>query len=335
MSAATAERVADRTLDVPVTVWGFGVGGALSAMVRAGRRLDRDDWVEGVAALIVPSLDARPDPTDHLISVKALQALAAARPDTKIDDTCERWATAVLDAHRPMPGGPRVHRPDLPAWASTIWVDCMHTDGPGLAALGMYDDAVACAREYAAVLQRDDGLFHHGYDASAGRGNGVAWGRGQAWALLGLVETLRLVDDAVLRHRLARLVDAIAAHEDRVGRDGGEGRVGRDGGNGTGRWRAIVDDPESPVENSVAAYVAQGVARAVRYGLVDAAHASMADRAYAATVRLLDDGGLRVSEATPVGDTENYRSRALGVFPWGQAPVLHAMLDRLDGEGAS
>ena len=307
--------MAERTLRCPVTIWGFGVGGALSALVRAGRRLGHDKYVDAVATLVKPALMAPRDPTDHLISVEALLALAEVRPGWDAGGACSRWVTAVLDAHRPTPGGPRVHRPDLPAWASTIWVDCMHTDGPGLAALGRRDEAVTCASEYAAVLQRDDGLFHHGYDASAERGNGVAWGRGQGWALLGLVETLRLVDDAALRRRLERLVEAMGAYEE------------------SGRWRTVVDDPDTPVENSVAAYVAQGVTRAVRYGLVDATHAPMAARAYAVTVGAVVDGGLRVSEATAVGDKENYRSRALGVFPWGQAPALHAMLDRLDQEG--
>lgn len=313
----TISAVAERTRSCRMRIWGFGVGGALSGMIRAGRRLGRAEWVEMAASLVEAALDAGPDPTDHLISVETLLALSEVRPEWDVGGACSRWAAAVLHARRPAPAGPRVHRPDLPVWSSTIWVDCMHTDGPGLAALGMRDEAVSAAGEYAAVLQRDDGLFHHGYDVASGHGNGVAWGRGQAWALLGLVGTLRAADDAGLRYRLERLVEAIALHED------------------LGRWRTVIDEPDAPIEHSVAAYVAYGVSRGIAHGLVDESHAPMVERAYESTLQSLVSGGLPVSEATPVGDSENYRSRDLGVFPWGQAPVLHAMLDRLDGKAAS
>lgn len=309
-----ASEVAERTRTLSVTVWGFGVGGALSALARAGDLLDKPQYVDDVIELVAPSLAAAPDPTDHLISVEALRVLASVRPGVKIDEACERWMRAVLDAKRPRPGGPRVHRPDLPRWSTTIWVDCMHTDGPGLAALGLHDDAVTAAQEYSAVLQRDDGLFHHGYDVDAERGNGVAWGRGQGWALLGLVDSLSMTHDDGLLRRLNRLAEALAWHED------------------DGRWHTFVDDPASPLEHSVAAYVANGLGRAIVRGLVDDAYSAIVRRASAATIEVLDRGGLTVSEATPVGDVANYTTRAVGVFPWGQAPVLHLLLDRLELE---
>lgn len=306
--------VADRTAACPVTIWGFGIDGTLSGLVRASAALDDPVYADRVAALVGPALDGPPAPTDHLIPVPALLALREARPLTAVDAACERWAAAVLDAPEAWPDGPRVHRPDLEPWSSTIWVDCMHTDGPGLAALGRLPEAVEYAAAYAAVLQRDDGLFHHGYDVAARRGNGVAWGRGQAWALFGLVDTVRAAPDDALVARLARLVEALAEHED------------------GGRWHTVVDDPASPVEDSVAAYLAWGLRRAVRHGLVDAGYAAVAGRAFDATLAVLDDGALVVSEATPVGDRQNYVSRATGVYPWGQAPVLHALLDRIEEE---
>lgn len=312
----TLAQIADRTMATPIRVWGFGVGGALAGLVRVGELLDDSQYVDAVAELVAPSLTAAPDPTDHLISVEALHGLAAVRPDIKIDDACERWMRAVLDAPHARADGPRPHRPDLPSWSSTVWVDCMHTDGPGLAALGKTDAAVTYAAEYAAALQRDDGLFHHGYDVDSERGNGVAWGRGQAWALLGLVETLRVIDDDGLRLRLQRLAESIAAHED------------------DGRWHTIVDEPDSPIENSVAAYVGDGLGRAVSLGLVDEAFHAIVARASDTTLASLDDGGLTVSEATPVGGETNYVTRSVGVYPWGQAPVLHALADRIEAEAA-
>jgi rhamnogalacturonyl hydrolase YesR len=309
------QAVADRTTACDFTIWGFGVGGALSGLVRAGEETRTPAYANFVTGLVRPSLTAARDPTDHLISVEALLALAQARPDLRVDDACQRWTRTVLDAERPVPGEPRVHRPDLQRWSSTIWVDCMHTDGPGLALFGYTDEAVAAAEEYAAALQRPDGLFHHGYDVSSGRGNGVAWGRGQAWAMLGLLGTLEHADDPGLRHRLERLVGALARHERE------------------GNWGTVVDDPSAPVERSVGAYVAWAVPRAVGLGLVDRGYAAMAERAYSAMLSALDHGALTCSSATPVGAAEAYKRQGTGTYPWGQAPVLHALLDRLAEEG--
>ncbi|MEV4545685.1 glycoside hydrolase family 88 protein [Micromonospora echinaurantiaca] len=307
--------VAQVTAATTPRIWGFGVGGILTALLRAGDTLGRPDLTQRVVDLVAPSLTAPPDPTDHLIAVEALLALADRRPDLDVTDACHRWLTAVRDARPAHPGGPRLHRPDLPPWSATVWVDCMHTDGPGLAALGHADEAVSYATEYATALQLPHGLFQHGYDARAGHGNGVAWGRGQAWALLGLTETLLHAPDNGLAERLVRLVDALAAHE-------------RDG-----EWSTVVDDPHAPVEASTSAYLAWILPHAVDAGLVDPAHGAMADRAWAATLRrLAPNGALAVSEATPVGAARDYRHRALGVFPWGQAPVLHAALDRAIAE---
>ncbi|SIM59621.1 glycoside hydrolase family 88 protein [Micromonospora cremea] len=303
--------IAEVTAATTPRIWGFGVGGTLTALLRAGDALRRPDLTQRVVDLITPSLTAPPDPTDHLIAVEALLALAARRPDLDVADACRRWLAAVRHARPAHPGGPRVHRPDLPPWRSTVWVDCMHTDGPGLAALGHHDEAVAHTIEYAAALQLPSGLFQHGYDAVAERGNGVAWGRGQAWALIGLTDTLVRAYDDRLAERLTRLVDALATHE-------------RDG-----QWSTVVDDPRAPVEASVAAYLAWAVPHVIDAGLVDPAHRAMADRAWAATRRRLSGGALTVSEATPVGAARDYHHRALGVFPWGQAPVLHAALDRI------
>lgn len=309
------DTVAGTTARCEPVVWGFGVGGALHGLIRAGRLRRRPDLIQRVVDLVSPSLSAAPGPTDHLIAVEVLLALAEVCPDLDVTAACNRWLHAVRRAARPVPDRPRVHRPDLAAWRSTIWVDCMHTDGPGLAALGYPDDAVRYATEYAAALQLQNGLFQHGYDVAAGRGNGVAWGRGQAWALLGLIGTLRRVPDDGLAARLGRLVEALAAHE-------------RDG-----QWHTVVDDRAAPIEHSVSAYLAFAVPHAVALGLVGARFQAMAGRAFDAMLRHLSGGGLAVSQATPVGAAAQYHDRALGIFPWGQAPVLHALLDRWESGG--
>ena len=301
--------VLDASASLPTTIWGFGVGGFLRALVRAGQLLDRPDLVAEVRRRVAPAALQAADPADHLIPVQVLLALDDVEPLAGAMQTCRRWAETVSRAPRVVAGQPRVHRPDLERWHGTIWVDCMHTDGPGLALLGRVEDAVAATVEYASALQRDDGLFQHGFDVLSARGNDVAWGRGQAWAMLGLVGTLHHAAVPELRDRLDAQVVALSRYED------------------NGRWHTVVDDPSSPLENSVSAYLAWLIPRAVASGLVDPAVQGLAGRARTATLEALDNGRLAVSEATPIAASGAYRDLPSGVHPWGQAPVLDLLLD--------
>src|SRR5690606_41287253 len=112
--------VAERTLACPVAIWGFGVGGMLSGLVRAGLVLGRPAYVERVADLVGPSLAAAPAATDHLIAGGAPQAVRAARPAVVVDDACARWPVAVRTAGRPVAGGPRLHRPGRPRGSAPV-----------------------------------------------------------------------------------------------------------------------------------------------------------------------------------------------------------------------
>lgn len=301
---------ATRTAACTFTIWGYGIGPALIALLRAGAALQRSDLTERATELVRQGTQQAPGPTDHLIVAEAVLALNDKIPGA--DAAVDRFVTAVRGADRPVQGRPQVHRPDLRDWSRTIWVDCMHTDGPGLAAAGLPDAAVQAMAEYAAVLQRPDGLFDHGYDVATGSGNHVAWGRGQGWALLGLIGTLRHARDAGLLERLDRLVDALGQHEV------------------DGRWPTVVDRPDYPIELSTSALVATAVGTAVREGLVSPSRNALAHRAFAAVIAGLDDGVLPTSDATPVGRAEDYARRLTGCHPWGQGPALAALLDSAD-----
>jgi rhamnogalacturonyl hydrolase YesR len=300
--------VASRTAACDIRIWGFGVGPALLGLLRAGDALDEPTLIDHVDALVTPSLGAAPDPTDHLISIETLVALRRLRPARDIDDAASRFRRAIVDAARPVSGRPPVHRPDLPALSRTVWVDCMHTDGPGLFDLGLTAEAAAATETAADALQDDTGLFSHSYDVATGEVNGVHWGRGQGWALHGLVHT---APDDRLSARLDRLLAALAQTED------------------DGRWRTIVDDPGAPHEASVSAIVASGILLGISAGRVGTQYLPLADRALHAAVELLDaDGGLPVSEATPAGAPGIYLTRATDVYPWGQGPLLLALTER-------
>jgi rhamnogalacturonyl hydrolase YesR len=292
------EAVALRALDYPYKIWGFGEGMALLGVMRAGERLDRPRWIDDVADLVTPALTSTPDPADHLIPVDVLRELHRLRPTIDIGPAMARFRAAVWRDGEPLP----VHRPDLSGLADTVWVDCMHTDGPGLPP-AQAAGAIALARTR---LQDGSGLFSHGYSTATGHANDVHWGRGQGWAMHGLVAVNA-------RDAAHRLLDALAAAE-----------------LDDGLWRTIVDDPRAPVENSVSALVAVGILHGIRLGVVDADRRALADRALLTALAALDgEGGLPVSSATPAGSAETYLDRPTGIYPWGQGPLLLALLETI------
>jgi unsaturated rhamnogalacturonyl hydrolase len=297
-------------LSYPYRRWGFGEGPGLVGLLAAAEVLGHPEFTDAVEELVRPTLDRAPRVEDHLIPVEALVALARQRPRVDVRPAIDRFVGAVVDARRPMPGRPAVHRPDHPELGTTIWVDCLHTDGPGLALAGYPDAAAAQVEEVAAVLQDASGLFSHGYDVATGKPNGVHWGRGQGWALHGLVGLAHRVTEAG-RRRLAPRIDALLEALGRYEIDGS--------------WRAVVDDEASPIENSLSPMVAAAVLLGVSDGIVADPWHELADRCLVHALSQLDDGGLVVSAATPVGDVSSYRDRPVGVFPWGQGPLLSAL----------
>ncbi|GIH06572.1 hypothetical protein Rhe02_46390 [Rhizocola hellebori] len=270
--------VARRTLDYPYKMWGFGEGMALLGLLRAGDLLRRAEWIDFVADLVGPTLHVAPSPLDHLIPLEVLVELKRLRPALDIADATQRFVRAAT-------AGP--HRPDLAGLSTQIWVDCLHTDGPGLMLAGHRQAAAIAVQLGCDRMQHASGLFSHGFEVGTGKANAVHWGRGQGWALHGLT--------AVDSPHTAKLLDALARHEE------------------DGSWRTVVDDQAAPIEHSVSALVASAVP-----------HTPLGERALRAALAALDsDGGLPVSSATPVG---SYLDRETGVYPWGQGPLLLALL---------
>ncbi|HET9661263.1 MAG TPA: glycoside hydrolase family 88 protein, partial [Thermomicrobiales bacterium] len=232
----------------------------------------------------------------------------------------------VLSGARSGSAGARIHRPDLAGWEHEVWVDCMHLDAPFLALLGQQTNdparqalAVELLLSHARVLQDEaSGLFSHGFDYAAGKPNRVHWGRGQGWALLGLVDTLHLLPPEQpgadeIRERLDTLVAGLARHEQEAG-----------------RWSTVVGRHDTYREASVSAFAALGIGRAIRWKLISAQYVDLVRRAFAATLEQLSaDGSLvGVSNATPVGaDAAHYDARPLGTHPWGQGPALLAAIE--------
>ncbi|MGN6673474.1 MAG: glycoside hydrolase family 88 protein [Thermomicrobiales bacterium] len=321
---ALLDALAHTTRQYPFKVWGFGESIAMEGLLAAGGA--HRSWATDL--LVRWAHAAEPlaaEPLAHVAPGVPLLQVYAATGDPVLLARARELA-AVLAGLRTGAHGARIHRPDLAGWEHEVWVDCLHLDGPFLAALAHVtgepawaDHAANLLLTHARVLQDDrTGLFSHGFDDAIGRANGIHWGRGQGWALLGLADTAAALPaghpaQPEIGQRLAALVVGLAATEA-----------------APGAWHTVVDAPATYFEPSVGAFVALGVGRALLHGLVAREYAPLVHRAWVATAAgIRPDGALAgVSDATPVGaDAAHYGGRGRGVFPWGQGPALLAAIE--------
>lgn len=327
LTAAVARAAAARATAYPYKVWGFGEDIALRALLELADALADPSLVDFVADVARRGRREGPlAPADHVAPGVVLLELHERLGEAAFLD--DALALGRLLASFPVADGVAVHRRDLEGWQDTVWVDCMALDGPFLAHLARAtgngawaDHAASALLGYARVLQdADTGLFVHGYDVGTHRASAVRWGRGNGWALHGLVDALEALptDHAAVpeaRERLARLLAALRDRQDP-----------------SGRWTTVLDDPTSPLETSTAAFFASGALKARRLALlappIAASLDGMIDRAVDAVAADAGaDGGLVVSNATPVGTRSTYVDRPFGVFPWGQGPLLLTYLE--------
>jgi hypothetical protein len=144
--------------------------------------------------------------------------------------------------------------------------------------------------EYAARLQRTDGIFVHAANAP------FAWGRGNGFAALGLMEALTaLPPDAGSRVALLEIYRRQMA--------GAKALQAPDG-----MWRQVLDEPGSYREESATAMLLSAMARGIRLGWVDAGYVETVQRAWRALSAHVDgDGSLvDVCTGTGAGPTKRY-----------------------------
>jgi rhamnogalacturonyl hydrolase YesR len=258
-----------------------------------------------------PDLNARPDVmVVRLAGHIALADLAAVTGNAD----ARRLALQAAEAYRPeQPGGI--------ARFGSFWCEDMFMKATLLGrAARLADDpsyadlSARTIRHYAEKLQYPTGLFHHALDGP------IAWGRGNGFAALGLMEALTYVPRnhpdrkalvAACRKQMAALRPLQTPE---------------------GTWRQVVDHPESYREVTVTAMTLAAMARGVRLGWLGKEYRPVIRRAWSGlSARIADDGTLTdVCVGTGAGpDLRHYYDRpaASGYDDRGGAMCLLAAVE--------
>jgi unsaturated rhamnogalacturonyl hydrolase len=194
---------------------------------------------------------------------------------------------------------------DAPARFGQLWCENMFFSATLLGRAGKLSDNAAyhdlMARtltQYAQKLQRPGGLFQHAADSP------FAWGRGNGFASLGLMEAL-----THLPPNHPRRGEILAIYRKQM-----EALKGIQTPEGT--WRQVIDRPESYREVTATAMNLAAMARGIRLGWLDRSFLPVAERAWRGlSARIVDDGGLAdVCTGTGAGPTLRYYYERPAIF---------------------
>ena len=344
--------VAATLTELPYEGWHFGDSVAFEGMIAAGDALAAGEY-QAFARGFVRGWAARLEdyrPLDCTAAGRAMVGLAQRTDDPAIM-AAARGLAEYLVTRRQLAGvyatwersplrrpyGPRGLDADevelLSDPGAGVFVDCLHFDPPFFAALGQatgeqrwIDEGVQQALGYVALLQDPSGLFHHFHLERTGRTYVLGWGRGQGWALSGLLDVIEAAPShpdlpaVVAAARL--LVDAMLAAQ-----------------RSDGHWDAVVGVAASGDETSTAAFMVFALRRAARLGVTGHGDVDGAVRAaLAATVIAIDEKGALTGVSAEVWactlDEHYWHVPRDFVVPWGQGPAALALADVLLFEGA-
>jgi unsaturated rhamnogalacturonyl hydrolase len=207
-----------------------------------------------------------------------------------------------------------------------VFVDNMHFDGPFFARLyavtgedryrQLAVDNLLSSTQL--LFDEEANLFYHFWQERVKRPNGVLWGRGNGWAMLGMLHTLaHLPENDDARPRILdvfrRQCDALVASQD-----------------ASGDWHTVINDQEVYLEASIAAFVVDGWSLAIRNGWIEHDRYRLTiDKALQAMLSHVEPNGKLAGvsyETFPSTRVEHYRAMPRdAIVPWGQGPLLTAM----------
>jgi unsaturated rhamnogalacturonyl hydrolase len=216
------------------------------------------------------------------------------------------------------------------------FVDCLHFDPPFLTSLGelttnevYWRAGLEQARGYVELLQGASGLFDHFVLEGEAGSFGPGWGRGQGWALLGLLDVLETAKHLHLDNESRAVVGLLGDAVSKL--TAAMITLQRD----DGHWYAVVDHPGSGDEHSTAAFMACGMSRALRMGLVSGPSVVKSTESARDAVRrsISSDGTLQKVSAAVMACTQAshyYHVPINYLVPWGQGPAALALIETFD-----
>jgi len=344
---------AERLVHHPFQAWFYGDSIGFEGLLAASELLGDDRYRDFVHGFLrgwaardeprrpddntVPGLvlcELAEEERDDRLRAAALRLGAHLAGRRRVAGTCVTFEDARRSLREPYGGAAldAAERALLAHPGAGIYVDCLHFDPPFFARLatlgpaeGWAERAVEEALGYVELLQdRASGLFAHFWLERSGELYGLGWGRGQGWALLGLLDVLGATTSGVagrtgLVDAAGRLCEAMLATQ-----------------RPEGSWPALANDPDSGDETSTAAFMVAALLRAARLGIGDADRLrAAADRAWGATARAVDASGLLTGVSAAVYSStrpSHYRHVPRGFdVPWGQGPLLVAALEHARG----
>lgn len=339
-------RVVDSISAMRFGTWNFGDSVGFEAMLAASQILnDRSlvdyshGWMRSWASRQVPfrRMDCTApglamvevalttgDPVLFESLVRLANYLASRPVDRGLYDTWEKMCLVP-----PFGGG--VLTAQESAWLadppSGTCVDCLHFDPPFFTALGAAISSseyvqigVDQALAYVDVFQQPEGLFDHFFMHDVPGTYGPAWGRGQGWSLLGLLDVHKYLPPdhpakLVIVASVRRQVQAMVSLQ-----------------RPDGRWWCVVDDPASGEEGSTAAFMGTGFLRAIGQGIFTGDELLQpAMLAVAASIGDLDLEA-RLTNVTAAVAASTLKSHYVHtprgfLVPWGQGPVALALCE--------
>lgn len=334
-------RVAERALDWDYSVWFWGDAIVMDAVLDASELLGDETLADGVRTHVNRWIRRAQSSglswADHMTPGSAVIRVGKADGDPKALEAARALAAFLEDGPRSRWLDAPLRHPDSPAHRNHVWIDNIYHEGTFFYRLALetgeeryFDVGSHCLESRIAVLLHGSqtGLFAQVSDTARRKMLGEGWGRGQGWALLGLVDSLELLPSARPEYgRIAQVVRDVSTRllpfQD-----------------STGFWRTIVQNREAYLETSTAAFYASIFYKGMRRGLLDRdVFRRPADAAFAALLTRIDGEGraFGVSGVSwPDEHDPGYLVRKPTEFnAWGQGAALRALSERLRLDSAA
>ncbi len=324
-------RVAERTLCYDFTIWQWGDAIAVDGLLDAAGLLAAPGLNDRVLSFFARWAERTLSWNDHLTPGNALLRVAATgdlagltRAASDLGDWLERAPRSA--------SGLSLYRPDLGFVRNSCWVDTLYHEPVFLARLAQtlgenrwYGEAMRVVRSHVDALRGAGQPFlAHSYDVAADVRRGYGWGRGNAWALLGLVDLAEALPAGGPERREVEALCRDLAAPIRLAQDE------------TGFWRTLLQDREAYLESSTAAMFGTAFSKGMRLGILDATYEPASERAWRATVSRIDASGVfygvsawTITVTTRDDDLRMYKALPTESNWWGQGAAMRAIAERI------